>query len=64
MSGDGEFFDNAFAALAAMQNPYRNSTMHLDQKYTSEEASHIFEVVGGFMKKLASRMDEDGLPLA
>ena len=47
-----------------MQNPWRNGTMHLDQVYTPEDARHIFEVVGGFMRKLASRMDEDGLPLA
>jgi hypothetical protein len=64
MSGDGEFFDGAYAALAAMQNPYRNSTMHLDQKYTPDEAHHIMEIVKGFMKKIASRMDEDGQPLA
>ncbi len=31
---------------------------------TTEEARHIFEIVGGFMRKLASRMDENGLPLA
>jgi hypothetical protein len=64
ISGDGEFFDNAYAALAAMQNPWRNATMHLDQKYTPDEAKHIFEIVCGFMKVLAFRMDEDGLPLA
>jgi len=62
LSGDGEFFDNAYAALAAIQNPWRNATMHLDQKYTEEEAKHIFDVVKGFMVKLASRMDENGLP--
>jgi len=62
--GDDELFDNAYAALAAMQNPWRNSTMHLDQGYTPEDARHVFEIVGGFMRKLASRMDEDGLPLA
>jgi len=64
LAGDGEFFDNAYAGLAAMQNPWRNSTMHLDQKYTLDEAKHIFEVVKGFMTKLASRMNEDGQPLA
>jgi hypothetical protein len=64
MSGDGEFFDNAYVALAAIQNPWRNATMHLDQKYTPEEARHIFEVVKGFMMKIAVRLDEDGLPLA
>jgi hypothetical protein len=64
MSGDGMFFEEAHGLLAAIQNPYRNTTMHLDQKYTGEEARHIFEVVGGFMRKVASRMDENGLPLA
>jgi len=64
MSGDGEFFDNAYAMLAAIQNPWRNATMHLDQKYTLEEAEHIFVAVKGFMKKLAFRMDENGEPKA
>jgi hypothetical protein len=64
MSGDGEFFDNAYAALAAMQNPWRNATMHLDQKYTEDEAKHVFDVVRGFMMKISSRMNESGQPLA
>jgi hypothetical protein len=61
---DGQFFEEAYAALAAIQNPYRNATMHLDQKYTPEEARHVFEMVGGFMRKVSSRMDENGMPLA
>lgn len=64
MSDDGEFFDNAYAALAAMQNPWRNATMHLDQQYTQEEARNILEIVRGFMRRLASRMDEDGKSFA
>jgi hypothetical protein len=64
LSGDGEFFDNAYAALAAIQNPWRNATMHLDQKYTEDEARHIFDMVRSFMKKLAYRCDEDGKPYA
>jgi HEPN domain-containing protein len=64
LSGDGKFFEEAYGALAAMQNPYRNATMHLDQKYTEEEAKHIFEIVKGFMRKLASRCDENGDPKA
>lgn len=64
MSGDAKFFDEAYGALAGMQNPYRNSTMHLDDKYTPEEARHLFELVKGFMATIANRMDEDGLPLA
>lgn len=64
MSGDGQLFDEIYGSLAGIQNPYRNATMHLDQKYTPEEAKYIFEMVGGFMKKISSRMDENGLPLA
>jgi hypothetical protein len=64
LAGDGRFFEEAYAALAAMQNPYRNATMHLDNKYTEEEAKHTIEMVRGFMVKLASRCDEDGAPKA
>lgn len=64
MRGDGQFFDEAYAALAAMQNPWRNATMHLDQKYTPDEARHIFDVVKGFMVRVANRMDENGDPKA
>jgi hypothetical protein len=64
LSGDGEFFDSAYAALAAMQNPWRNATMHLDQKYTEDEAAHLHEVIKGFMRKIASRCDENGDPKA
>ena len=64
LHGDGQFFDNAYAALAAIQNPWRNATMHLDQKYTLDEAQNIFEVVKGFMTRLASRCDENGDPKA
>ena len=60
--GDDQLFETAYAALAGMQNPWRNSTMHLDQVYTLEDARHIFEIVGGFMKKLASQVDENGEP--
>ena len=63
-SGDAQFFEEAYAMLAAIQNPYRNATMHLDQRYDTSEAEHIKAMVNGFMRKLASRMDENGLPLA
>lgn len=64
MSGDGAVFEGLYGVLHALQNPYRNATMHFDQKYTTEEAKHIFEMVAGVMRKIASRMDENGLPLA
>jgi hypothetical protein len=62
MSGDGQTFDELYATLAAIQNPYRNVTMHLEAKYTSEEAEHIFAMVKGLMTRIASRMDENGEP--
>jgi hypothetical protein len=64
LTGDGQTFDELYGALAGMQNPYRNATMHLDKVYTEEDASHIFEVVRGLMKRVASRCDEDGEPKA
>jgi hypothetical protein len=64
MSGDGALFEQIHASLDAVRNPWRNATMHVENKYTDDEAEHIFVAVKGFMKKLSSRMDEDGLPLA
>jgi HEPN domain-containing protein len=63
-SGDGQFFEEAYATLAAIQNPYRNATMHLDSKYTEEEARDLLQAVRRFMKKIAVRMDENGDPKA
>jgi hypothetical protein len=63
-SGDGEFFESAYATLAALQNPYRNATMHLDAKYTEEEALDVMLAVRRFIKKIADRMDETGDPKA
>lgn len=64
MSGDAQIFDAIYGSLSGIVNPYRNATMHLDQKYTMKEAKHILDVVEGLMTKIASRMDENGLPLA
>ena len=64
ISGDGQKFEEIVAVLAALQNPYRNATMHLDRKYTEDEAKHLLVVIGGLMRAIASRMDENGDPLA
>jgi hypothetical protein len=64
LSADAKFFEKSHAALHAMMNPYRNDTMHLEAKYTEDEAKHIFEVVKGFMAVVASRCDEEGEPKA
>ena len=60
----GEFFDALYASLDAVKNPWRNATMHPANKYTQEEAEHIFVSVKGFMMKLASRCGENGEPKA
>lgn len=64
MHGDGQLFEGLYASLDAVKNPWRNGTMHVDQKYTDAEAEDVFAAVRGFARKLAARMDEDGLPLA
>jgi hypothetical protein len=64
MTGDGALFASLFALLEAVRNPWRNATMHVENKYTYDEAEHILVAVKGFMRKLASRMDEQGQPLA
>jgi hypothetical protein len=64
MAGDGRLFEDLYVSLDAVKNPWRNSTMHVENKYTDDEAEHIFTAVMGFMKKIASRMDENGKPMA
>jgi hypothetical protein len=61
---DKEFFESAYASLNAVRVAWRNTTMHVESKYTDDEAEHIFTAVKGFMKNLASRMDENGEPKA
>ncbi len=62
MGADGRLFEDLYASLDAVKNPWRNGTMHVENKYTDDEAEHIFVVVKGFMKKLSERCDENGEP--
>lgn len=62
--GDGRFFDDLHGLLEGVKNPWRNATMHVENRYTDDEAEHIFFAVRSFMKKLGSRCNEDGEPLA
>src|SRR5262249_11998183 len=62
--GDRATFESAYASLDATRFAWRNTTMHVENKYTADEAEHIYVTVRGFMKLLASRMDEQGQPLA
>lgn len=61
---DTQFFIEIQASLDAVRNAWRNATMHVESKYTADEAEHIFIAVKGFMRKVATRMDEEGMPLA
>ena len=64
IAGDGALFGELHASLDAVKNPWRNATMHVERKYTDDEAEHIFVAVKGFMMKLAFRCDENGDPKA
>jgi hypothetical protein len=64
MTENAKFFDQVIGMLKGMQNPYRNSSMHLDDVYTEERARHILELVKGVMQLIASKMDENGDPRA
>jgi hypothetical protein len=63
-SNDRNFFAEVYVSLDAVRIAWRNPTMHVENKYTDDEAEQILGAVRGFMKKLASRMDEDGIPTA
>jgi hypothetical protein len=62
MTADYMTFDGIFGALSALQNPYRNETMHLEARYDEGEARHIMEMARGLMQKIAARCDENGDP--
>jgi hypothetical protein len=64
VAGDKELFESAYASLDAVRVAWRNTTMHVENKYTTDEAEHIFVAVKGFMSRLASRCDENGDPKA
>ena len=59
---DKDLFENVYVSLDAVRVAWRNTTMHVENKYTDDEAEHIFISVRGFIKKLVSRMDEHGQP--
>lgn len=62
MAPDYKRLDAVFGALRAMQNPYRNETMHLSAAYSENEAAFIFEVTKGLLQQVAAICDENGDP--
>lgn len=61
---DFNYFQDLWQRIDSIKDSQRNQTMHVATVYTEEEAMLIYKATEGFMKKLASRMDESGLPLA
>lgn len=59
---DKVLFREIYVSLDAVRVAWRNATMHVESKYTYEEAEHIFGAVRGLMRKVSHRMTEDGEP--
>ena len=55
------FYENALAYLHAVKDAWRNPSMHLDRKYTQEEAESIFVAVRNLMRNLAEHLNESGV---
>lgn len=64
ISKDRSLFDDLYASLVAVKNAWRDPTMHVENMYVEENAAHILLTVKALTKKIASRMDENGLPPA
>jgi hypothetical protein len=61
---DKKVFGEIHASLLVIKDNWRDPTMHLESTYDENGALHLWALVKGFMQKVASRLDEDGQPLA
>jgi hypothetical protein len=61
---DKELFREFHGSLDVVRNLWRNNTMHVEIKYTDDEAEHILYAVRALMTKIASRLDHYGRPFA
>ncbi len=52
------FYTEAIANLRAVKAAWRNPTMHVERKYTDEEAVDVFNAVKAFMRHLATQVRE------
>jgi len=59
-NSEGSAFEDLYAHLDAVRNPWRNATMHVETIYAPHEALHIIRCAAFFMTKLASLTDENG----
>jgi hypothetical protein len=53
-----DFYNEIVAKGYAVKDAWRNPTMHIEKKYTPEEAKDIFHAVRGFLRHLASKLGE------
>ena len=53
-----QFYSEASALLRNVKNAWRNNVMHLEQKYTSDEARQIFHTTKSAMHFLATKLKE------
>lgn len=61
---DQHFFSAVIGSMAAVKLAWRDPTMHVERNYLPHEAQEIFAAVRTLMQKVASRMDEEGMPKA
>lgn len=61
---ENDYFSGVILSIEAVMHAWRNSTMHIENKYTREEAESIRDCVKALLQRIASRMDEQGLPRA
>ncbi len=59
-----DYFAAIYASFEAVMHAWRNSTMHIENKYTREEAESIRDCVKALLQRVAARMDEQGMPRA
>ncbi len=59
---EGSAFEDLYAHLDAIRNPWRNATMHVETIYAPHEAVHIVRCSAFFISKLMKLTDENGIP--
>lgn len=57
----GAKFEQLYAHLDAVRNPWRNATMHVENTYQPHEALHIVRCAAFFMRRLSELSDENGV---
>jgi HEPN domain-containing protein len=62
--GELSLFNEIHAMLVVTKDAWRNGTMHVEHSYDQQQAERIYVTSCDFVQKVASRMGENGEPLA